>query len=56
MLKCLFSTQKVMEYLFDFPDDQSINPWKSYFDVIIVNARKPHFFAEGTQLSQVYYL
>lgn len=28
-------------------------PWKSYFDLILVDARKPVFFGEGTVLRQV---
>lgn len=28
-------------------------PWQSYFDLILVDARKPLFFAEGTVLRQV---
>uniref|UniRef100_A0A8C6UPB7 5'-nucleotidase, cytosolic IIb n=1 Tax=Neogobius melanostomus TaxID=47308 RepID=A0A8C6UPB7_9GOBI len=28
-------------------------PWKSYFDLILVDARKPLFFGEGTVLRQV---
>ena len=28
-------------------------PWQSYFDLILVDARKPVFFGEGTVLRQV---
>lgn len=28
-------------------------PWQSYFDLIVVDARKPVFFGEGTVLRQV---
>lgn len=28
-------------------------PWKSYFDLIVVDTQKPRFFAEGTVLRQV---
>lgn len=28
-------------------------PWQSYFDLILVDARKPLFFGEGTVLRQV---
>ncbi|NXJ85359.1 NT5D4 protein, partial [Trogon melanurus] len=28
-------------------------PWRSYFDLIVVDTRKPLFFAEGTVLRQV---
>uniref|UniRef100_A0A665TEZ0 5'-nucleotidase, cytosolic IIb n=1 Tax=Echeneis naucrates TaxID=173247 RepID=A0A665TEZ0_ECHNA len=31
----------------------SHRPWKSYFDLILVDARKPLFFGEGTVLRQV---
>lgn len=50
-------TDKIMTYLFDFPhgarpEDPHRN-WKTYFDIIVVDARKPLFFAEGTLLRQV---
>uniref|UniRef100_A0A6B2G4R4 Cytosolic purine 5'-nucleotidase (Trinotate prediction) n=1 Tax=Myxobolus squamalis TaxID=59785 RepID=A0A6B2G4R4_MYXSQ len=49
-------TNCVMTYLFanacahgpKFSDD-----WKSYFDIIVVEATKPKFFAEGTSMCQV---
>eukprot|EP00054_Salpingoeca_dolichothecata_P036694 m.8353 g.8353 ORF g.8353 m.8353 type:complete len:551 (-) comp6950_c0_seq1:136-1788(-) len=44
-------TNKVMNYLFDLPDHPE--PWQSYFDLIIVSARKPLFFEEGTVLREV---
>ncbi|XP_003744356.1 cytosolic purine 5'-nucleotidase [Galendromus occidentalis] len=43
-------TEKIMSFLFDFP---SCKDWKSYFDYIVVDARKPLFFGEGTILRQV---
>jgi len=54
-------TDKVMTYLFDFPhgpenDGKPETPhrnWRSYFDLIIVDSRKPKFFAEGTPLRQI---
>lgn len=50
-------TNAIMNYLFDFPHGPTPNsqfrPWRSYFDLIIVDARKPLFFAEGTVLRQV---
>ncbi|EDW82177.2 uncharacterized protein Dwil_GK25265 [Drosophila willistoni] len=50
-------TNEIMTYLFDFPhganDDEPHRDWKSYFDVIVVDARKPLFFDEGTVLRQV---
>ncbi|KAF2884329.1 hypothetical protein ILUMI_21848 [Ignelater luminosus] len=50
-------TDKIMTYLFDFPhgprtEDPHRN-WKTYFDTIVVDARKPLFFGEGTILRQV---
>uniref|UniRef100_A0A3P8QEB7 5'-nucleotidase, cytosolic IIb n=1 Tax=Astatotilapia calliptera TaxID=8154 RepID=A0A3P8QEB7_ASTCA len=50
-------TDKIMTYLFDFPHGPKPGtphrPWQSYFDLILVDARKPLFFAEGTVLRQV---
>ncbi|XP_032295447.1 cytosolic purine 5'-nucleotidase isoform X3 [Drosophila virilis] len=50
-------TNEIMSYLFDFPHgataDEPHRDWKSYFDVIVVDARKPLFFDEGTVLRQV---
>ncbi|XP_047280810.1 cytosolic purine 5'-nucleotidase isoform X8 [Homo sapiens] len=50
-------TDKIMTYLFDFPHGpkpgSSHRPWQSYFDLILVDARKPLFFGEGTVLRQV---
>lgn len=37
--------------LADPPNPQ--RPWRSYFDLIVVDTRKPLFFAEGTVLRQV---
>lgn len=44
-----------MKYLLDSPAG-SKNPktsWRSYFDLVVVDTRKPSFFAEGTVLRQV---
>ncbi|KAJ4435786.1 hypothetical protein ANN_18405 [Periplaneta americana] len=50
-------TDKIMTYLFDFPhgarSDEPHRDWKTYFDTIVVDARKPLFFGEGTILRQV---
>ncbi|KAJ2951061.1 hypothetical protein O0L34_g5440 [Tuta absoluta] len=50
-------TDKVMNYLFDFPHGakpgEPHRNWKTYFDWIVVDARKPLFFGEGTILRQV---
>ncbi|NWH81486.1 5NTC nucleotidase, partial [Piaya cayana] len=36
-----------------FPPPTPQRPWRSYFDLIVVDTRKPLFFAEGTVLRQV---
>ncbi|OXU19410.1 hypothetical protein TSAR_004076 [Trichomalopsis sarcophagae] len=50
-------TDKIMTYLFDFPHGAKPNEphrnWKTYFDTIVVDAKKPLFFGEGTILRQV---
>ncbi|XP_071506591.1 cytosolic purine 5'-nucleotidase-like [Diadema antillarum] len=50
-------TKKVMKYLFDFPHGPTPGSphkkWYEYFDVCIVDARKPSFFGNGTILRQV---
>ncbi|XP_012525787.1 cytosolic purine 5'-nucleotidase isoform X1 [Monomorium pharaonis] len=50
-------TDKIMTYLFDFPHgarpDEPHRNWQTYFDTIVVDARKPLFFGEGTILRQV---
>ncbi|XP_060523877.1 cytosolic purine 5'-nucleotidase isoform X1 [Cylas formicarius] len=50
-------TDKIMTYLFDFPHgakpDEPHRNWKTYFDIVVVDARKPLFFGEGTILRQV---
>lgn len=40
-------------WVFLFQVGTSHRPWQSYFDLILVDARKPVFFAEGTVLRQV---
>ncbi|XP_072515300.1 5'-nucleotidase, cytosolic II, like 1 isoform X2 [Salminus brasiliensis] len=48
-------TEGIMKYLLDSPPG-SKNPkklWRSYFDLVVVDTRKPLFFAEGTVLRQV---
>ena len=44
---CCF--QKIMSYLLDTPERK----WESYFDYIVVDAKKPNFFGEGTVLRQI---
>ncbi|KAI5616239.1 cytosolic purine 5'-nucleotidase, partial [Silurus asotus] len=50
-------TDKIMTYLFDLAHGPKVGtphrPWQSYFDLILVDARKPVFFGEGTVLRQV---
>lgn len=50
-------TNQIMTYLMDFPHggklDEPHQPWTSYFDIIVVDAKKPLFFGEGTILRQV---
>ncbi|XP_063906205.1 cytosolic purine 5'-nucleotidase isoform X2 [Zophobas morio] len=50
-------TDKIMTYLFDFPHGPKPGDvhrdWKTYFDTIVVDSRKPLFFGEGTILRQV---
>lgn len=50
-------TDKIMTYLFDFPygakPGEPHRNWKTYFDWIVVDAKKPLFFGEGTTLRQV---
>ena len=41
--------QRIMSYLLDCP----LRTWESYFDCIVVEGKKPYFFAEGTTLRQV---
>lgn len=33
--------------------DKTGRHWKSYFDYILVDAKKPLFFAEGTSLKEI---
>jgi hypothetical protein len=39
--------QKVMTYLFTFEGADLSRNWRSYFDYVVVDARKPLFFGEG---------
>jgi len=43
-------TDALMSYLFDLP---GVKPWREYFDYVVVDARKPKFFGEGTVLRQI---
>lgn len=50
-------TNKIMTFLFDLPhgprSEDAHRDWKTYFDIVVVDARKPVFFGEGTILRQV---
>ncbi|XP_069475110.1 cytosolic purine 5'-nucleotidase-like isoform X2 [Ambystoma mexicanum] len=52
-------TDAIMTYLFDVDDGSQKDhgaprrSWRTYFDLIVVDTRKPLFFAEGTVLRQV---
>ncbi|XP_028414947.1 cytosolic purine 5'-nucleotidase-like isoform X2 [Dendronephthya gigantea] len=50
-------TEKIMTYLFDFPHGPEPNTphrnWKTYFDYVVVDARKPLFFGKGTLIREV---
>lgn len=47
-------TDKIMSYLLDFPsEDGHTEAWTSYWDCVVVDARKPLFFADGTILRKV---
>ncbi|XP_055300757.1 cytosolic purine 5'-nucleotidase isoform X2 [Sitodiplosis mosellana] len=50
-------TNRIMTYLFDFPHgakpEEPHRAWTTYFDIIVVDAKKPLFFGEGTILRQV---
>ncbi|KOB74678.1 Cytosolic purine 5'-nucleotidase [Operophtera brumata] len=50
-------TDKIMNYLFDIPHGakpgEPHRNWKTYFGWIVVDAKKPLFFGEGTTLRQV---
>ncbi|KAM9721973.1 LOW QUALITY PROTEIN: 5'-nucleotidase domain-containing protein 4 [Dama dama] len=47
-------TDAIMTYLLGTGEaEAAARPWRSYFDLIVVDTQKPHFFAEGTVLRQV---
>ncbi|XP_025093778.1 cytosolic purine 5'-nucleotidase-like isoform X1 [Pomacea canaliculata] len=47
-------TDKIMEYLLDFPAEGGNKMhWISYWDCVVVDAKKPLFFADGTILRRV---
>ncbi|XP_059823190.1 cytosolic purine 5'-nucleotidase-like isoform X4 [Hypanus sabinus] len=50
-------TNAIMNFLFDLPSGPkpgtSHHSWHTYFDLIVVDTRKPLFFGEGTVIRQV---
>ncbi|CAJ1070781.1 '-nucleotidase%2C cytosolic II, like 1 isoform X2 [Xyrichtys novacula] len=48
-------TDAIMKYLLErnVKSGKPLGSWRSYFDLIVVDTRKPLFFAEGTVLRQV---
>ncbi|KAL4232109.1 Cytosolic purine 5'-nucleotidase [Mactra antiquata] len=48
-------TNTIMQYLMDYPckEGETKRDWVSFFDYIVVDARKPLFFGAGTILRQV---
>jgi 5'-nucleotidase len=49
-------TQTIMTHLFDYPEGPDGGPhrsWREYFDYVIVDAKKPRFFEEGSMLREV---
>lgn len=47
-------TNKIMSYLMDYSGEkEEKRDWVSYFDYVVVDARKPLFFGAGTILRQV---
>ncbi|XP_034564859.1 5'-nucleotidase, cytosolic II, like 1 [Notolabrus celidotus] len=48
-------TDAIMKYLLEstIKSGKPQEPWRSFFDLIVVDTRKPLFFAEGTVLRQV---
>lgn len=50
-------TNMIMTYLFDYSYGASPTEphrdWQTYFDIVVVDAKKPLFFSEGTILRQV---
>ncbi|GFO30631.1 cytosolic purine 5'-nucleotidase [Plakobranchus ocellatus] len=46
-------TNKVMNYLFDTESNADKHEWVSFFDFVVVDAKKPLFFSQGTVLREV---
>lgn len=47
-----YYTDMLMEYLLD-TDNLTYSSWRDYFEIVIVNARKPGFFKENTPFYEV---
>ncbi|GAU91582.1 hypothetical protein RvY_03809-2 [Ramazzottius varieornatus] len=48
-----YYTEKIMTYMFSFEGADTTRNWRTYFDYVFVDARKPLFFGEGTLLREV---
>uniref|UniRef100_A0A8C7UVR9 5'-nucleotidase, cytosolic II, like 1 n=1 Tax=Oncorhynchus mykiss TaxID=8022 RepID=A0A8C7UVR9_ONCMY len=47
-------TEAIMKYLLETPPGAKVSlGWRAFFDLVVVDTRKPLFFAEGTVLRQV---
>ncbi|XP_068561881.1 5'-nucleotidase, cytosolic II, like 1 isoform X2 [Cebidichthys violaceus] len=46
-------TEVIMNYLLENKSGSERRSWRSFFDLIVVDTKKPLFFAEGTVLRQV---
>uniref|UniRef100_A0A8C7FQW6 5'-nucleotidase, cytosolic II, like 1 n=1 Tax=Oncorhynchus kisutch TaxID=8019 RepID=A0A8C7FQW6_ONCKI len=46
-------TEAIMKYLLETPPGYPKKTWRTFFDLVVVDTRKPLFFAEGTVLRQV---
>uniref|UniRef100_A0A4W5P4K2 5'-nucleotidase, cytosolic II, like 1 n=1 Tax=Hucho hucho TaxID=62062 RepID=A0A4W5P4K2_9TELE len=46
-------TEAIMKYLLETPPGYPKKQWRAFFDLVVVDTRKPLFFAEGTVLRQV---
>uniref|UniRef100_A0A8D3D8P9 5'-nucleotidase, cytosolic II, like 1 n=1 Tax=Scophthalmus maximus TaxID=52904 RepID=A0A8D3D8P9_SCOMX len=46
-------TEAIMKYLLENNTGSPKKSWRSFFDLVVVDTRKPLFFAEGTVLRQV---
>ncbi|KAI4577256.1 hypothetical protein MJG53_005059 [Ovis ammon polii x Ovis aries] len=49
---CLKKTLEDLEKYLEKDAEAAARPWRSYFDLIVVDTWKPHFFVEATVLKQ----